>query len=88
MPKKYSPSQAQILQLENNLTYHQPISDQQQRYEMLRVKTKELGILALESSPPSREQSLAMTKLEEFVMWINASIARNEKPVVAPEKMD
>ena len=29
-------------------------------------------------TPPSREQSLALTALEECVMWANAAIARNE----------
>jgi len=31
-----------------------------------------------ENCPDSREKSLAFTKLEEAVMWANASIARNE----------
>ncbi len=33
-------------------------------------------VLAL--TPESREQSLAVTKLEEAMMWANAAIARNE----------
>lgn len=28
--------------------------------------------------PSSRERSLAMTKLEEAVMWANSAIARNK----------
>ena len=28
-------------------------------------------------TPPSREQSLAVTKLEEAMFWANAAIARN-----------
>jgi hypothetical protein len=31
-----------------------------------------------EKCPESREKSLAITKIEEAVMWANASIARNE----------
>lgn len=31
-----------------------------------------------EFTPTSREQELALTKLEEAIMWANASIARNE----------
>ena len=30
---------------------------------------------------PSREQSLAFTKLEEAMFWANAAIARDERPV-------
>ena len=29
------------------------------------------------TGPPTREQSLAITKLEEAMMWANAAIARN-----------
>ncbi|MGP3782344.1 Acb2/Tad1 domain-containing protein [Paenibacillus sp. 1A_MP2] len=31
-----------------------------------------------EQTPKSREQSLAMTNLEQAVFWANAAIARNE----------
>lgn len=31
-----------------------------------------------ELCPESRERSLAFTKIDEAVMWANASIARNE----------
>jgi hypothetical protein len=31
--------------------------------------------------PESRERSLALSKLQELVMWSNASIAINEEPV-------
>ena len=39
---------------------------------------KEFAYLLNDLCPDSREKSLAMTKLEECVMWANASIARNE----------
>lgn len=35
-------------------------------------------MLIFESCKGSREYSLAITKLEEAVMWANAAIARNE----------
>ena len=63
---------------ENTFTYHKPFGTQQFRYEQLREKAKELAYLYLGMVPPSRERALAMTKLEESVMWANASIARNE----------
>lgn len=62
----------------NNFTYHAPKGDQAKRYEELRTKARELAILIADSCPDSREKSLAITKLEETVMWANASIARNE----------
>ncbi len=59
-------------------TYHEPKADQQPRYMELRARARELAELMLESCPPSRERSLAMTKLEESVFWANAAIARRE----------
>lgn len=63
---------------ENNFTYHAPKGDQAERYGKIREKARELAELMEESCPDSREKSLASTKLEEAVMWANASIARNE----------
>lgn len=66
--------------LENRFTYHKPFGSQPKRYESIRAKAKELAILITELTPHSREQSLALTKLEECSFWANASIARNEIP--------
>lgn len=64
--------------LKNRFTYHAPSDDQRAKYEALR----EVGLLMasmIESfCPTSRERSLAVTKVEEGVMWANASIARYE----------
>lgn len=64
--------------LDNVYTYHAPKEDQSERYESIRAKARELAELIEECCPDSREKSLANTKLEEAVMWANASIARNE----------
>ena len=63
---------------DNIYTYHAPKEGQPARYEAIRAKAKELAELIDGSCPDSREKSLAHTKLEESVMWANASIARNE----------
>ncbi len=65
-------------QVEHNFTYHAPKEGQPQRYTQLREKAKELALLILEQTPESREQSLALTNLEQAVFWTNAAIARNE----------
>lgn len=64
--------------LDNVYTYHTPKGDQSERYESIRAKARELAELIEDYCPDSREKSLANTKLEEAVMWANASIARNE----------
>lgn len=63
--------------IENNFTYHAPKPGQPEKYEAIREKAKELAYMIDELVPPGREQSLAMTKLEECTMWANAGIARN-----------
>lgn len=65
--------------IENRFTYHPPIGTQLDRYLNLRNTGKELAHLITASTPPSREQSLAITNLEQAIMWANAAIARNEK---------
>lgn len=64
--------------IENNFTYHAPKEDQLARYTEIRQNAKLTAELFDKLCPDSREKSLAMTKLEEAVMWANASIARNE----------
>ena len=62
----------------NRFTYHAPKGDQAERYETMRTQAMHLANLIDSYCPDSREKSLAWTKLEESVMWANASIARNE----------
>ncbi len=65
-------------ELEKNFTHHPPKENQPARYHEIRQAAKDLAMLIAHTCPQSRERSLAMTKLEESVMWANASIARNE----------
>lgn len=63
--------------LDDIFTYHAPKEGQPAMYQQIRDKAKELAYLIDGLVPDSREKSLAMTKLEETVMWANAGIARN-----------
>jgi hypothetical protein len=65
-------------QIENAFTYHPPKGDQPERYARLRDAAKEFAFLIDECVPDSREKSVAMTNLEQVVMWANAGISRNE----------
>jgi hypothetical protein len=62
----------------NRFTYHPPKNDQTERYEKIRSHALYFAKLVNEHTPPSREQSLALTHLEDAVMWANAAIARHE----------
>nr|WP_090873198.1 hypothetical protein [Oceanobacillus limi] len=65
-------------QIENNFKYQAPKEGQIARYNVIRTEARELATTINELCPSSREKSLALTKLEEMVMWANAAIARNE----------
>lgn len=66
------------MDIEHNFTYHPPKGDQPRIYEKLRRAGRIMAELIDTYCPDSREKSLAFTKLEESIMWANASIARNE----------
>lgn len=59
-------------------TYHAPKPGQSEKYVVIRDTAKGVAMVINDNCPDSREKSLAITKLEECVMWANASIARNE----------
>jgi len=64
--------------IKNNFTYHPPKEGQQERYKLLRDEGMALAYLIDGNCPVSREKALAMTNLEQAIMWANAAIARNE----------
>jgi len=76
--KMYPVDGAERERIEKVFTYHAPKADQPARYVHLREKAKSMAVDILQICPPSRERSLALTKLEEAIMHANASIARNE----------
>jgi len=59
-------------------TYHAPKEGQPEKYGKLRAYAREFAEEIAQLTPASREQSLAITALEECVFWANAAIARNE----------
>lgn len=64
--------------IEHDFTYHAPKDNQVDRYEFIRTRAKQLALAIADLTPESREQSLALTRIEEAVFWANAAIARNE----------
>jgi len=63
-------------ELGTRFTYHTPKEGQPEKYQKLRNMGGELALSFVEHCPASRELSLAVTKLEEAIMWANAAIAR------------
>ncbi len=74
----YTPSENDAKKLVNNFTYHPLHGDQPARYENIRGEGQEYAKTLTALCPPSQELSLALTNLEQAIMWANAAIARNE----------
>lgn len=64
--------------IERDFNYHAPsakaITDMQELRNSARLLAHQINFLV----PESREKALSLTKLEEVVMWANASITRNQ----------
>lgn len=60
-----------------DFTYHKPTPDLVPLYELIRQEARNFALVIANNTPESREQSLALTHLEEAVFWANASIARS-----------
>ena len=75
---KYPISNEDRERIEKSFTYHPPVEGQAPRYMEIRALGRALAENIIESCPRSRERALALTKVEEAVMWANAAIARNE----------
>lgn len=63
--------------LECNFSYHAPTPDQIERMQHLRTVAKSLAASLLHSVPSCRERSVALTNIEQSVMWANAGIVRS-----------
>jgi hypothetical protein len=71
-------------ELARRFNYHQPNSpDKVERHSRVRaaclIAAEELVVV---TGPPTREQALAITKLEEAMFWANAAIAREDGTVL------
>lgn len=67
------------LNLLDLFTYKPPFGDQPQRYKKIRSSAKEFAQIILNNCPDSADKTIAIRKIQEAVMWANASIAINEK---------
>lgn len=63
-------------EIDLRFTYHAPKEGQPEKYVELRDAGHALAMLIDSRVPESREQALAITHLEQCIMWANAGIAR------------
>ncbi len=76
--KTYPISDKMRTRLLSEFMYHPPSPDQIPRYLALRSMALTFATMIVELTPPSREQSLALTKIGEAIMHACAAIARGE----------
>lgn len=63
--------------MEKIFTYHKPKKEQERIFVEIRAKALDLGSYIDSYVPEGKEREMALTKLEEVVMWANAAVARN-----------
>lgn len=63
--------------LKNRFAYHTPDAYREYLYINIRSAGEEFAACLTEMCSDSRELALAITKIEEAVMWANAAVARN-----------
>jgi hypothetical protein len=69
--------QLTIAALRRRFSYHQPNTDEKiARHQRVRDACFEAADEIRQVTEPSREQSTAITKIEEAMFWANAAIAR------------
>lgn len=61
----------------NRFEYHKPDAEKAETHAAIRERCLMLAEQLNECLPEGREKSLAITHLEEVMMWSNAAIARN-----------
>jgi hypothetical protein len=65
--------------LKNRFTYHAPKTDAAMYFSDIRNTAHKFACVINNVCPEGREKSLAVTKIEEAVMWANAAIVREVK---------
>lgn len=75
-------TEAQRTDLLNRFAHHAPTGGKADKHMHVRAHIGGVAEEICRLVPPGREQAIALTKLEEAMMWANAGIARN--PEVVP----
>jgi len=74
------------LNVAHNMTNHRPSDDAIMQIESMREDFIAVAEMVQQVTPESREQSLALTNLEQALMWAVAAIARNQPTTIPQEQ--
>lgn len=73
-----APRAIESTDLDRRFAYHPPRTvETKEAHETVRAECRALASRLVELVPPGREASLAITAVEEAMMWANAGIARH-----------
>lgn len=73
--------------IHNRFSYHPPLSEERKKsHEKVRELCERLAMSLAGNLPQGRETALAITKLEEVMMWSNAALARADDPDAPKEE--
>lgn len=64
--------------LDTRFNFHPATDETRPKHELVRRLLRESAQVLVEKVPPGRELALALTHLEDAMMWANAGIARNQ----------
>lgn len=64
-------------EIDRRFDYHPPVGGKAEQHDLVRAEAKALAGVLAAALPECREKSLAITALEETLMWSNAAIARS-----------
>lgn len=65
--------------VDNDFEFHPASTEEKQnQHTAVRTKLREVAHFIVDKVPPGREQSLALTALEECMHWCNSGIAKNQ----------
>lgn len=70
------PSGSNQARIDTAFTYHRPTSGDINSISVIRGDCKDLAECIDALVPDGREKSIALTKIEEAMMWANAGIVR------------
>lgn len=69
-----------VARVTNDFTYHKPTPEKAAIHDAVSARFFDIAMWLVGSVPPGREQSLALTSLQEARMWANAAVACNQLP--------
>jgi len=72
------------VEISRRFAFHKGTEITGPKHDEVRTKLRILALWVLDNVPPSRERSLALTGLQEAMMWCNAAIAIHTEPEPAP----